>query len=88
MVTINFFGFEVGRLLWAICIIGGILGAVLLILIFDWALIFLSSLSGVSFIVQTIELRHDAEMILFFILVILGVITQTVLLKKGRGQER
>jgi hypothetical protein len=88
MVTINFFGFETGQLLWTICVIGGILGAVLLFLIFDWALIFISSLSGASFIVQTIALKHDAETLLFFILVILGVIIQTVLLKKGRGQEK
>jgi hypothetical protein len=88
MITVNFSGFELGQLLWPIFVIGGILGAVLLFLIFDWALIVISSLSGASFIVQTVELKHDVETVLFFILVILGIIIQTVLLKKGRRQER
>ena len=88
MIALNFFGFEVGQLLWTIGVIGGILGAVLLFMIFDWALIFISSLIGASFIVQTVALKHDAETLLFLILVILGVIIQSVLLKKGHRQQR
>ena len=87
MIAINFFGLEAGQLLWTICAIGGIVGAILLFTIFDWALIVISSLSGASFIVQTMALRHDAETLLFFVLVALGVIIQSVILKKGR-QER
>jgi MFS family permease len=88
MITINYFGFEAGQSFWMIGVIGGILGAVLLFLIFDWALIFISSLSGASFIVQTVALKHDMETILFLILVIIGIIIQTMLLKKGRWQEK
>jgi MFS family permease len=87
MVTINYFGFEAGQSFWMIGVIGGVLGAVLLFLIFDWALIFISSLSGASFIVQTLAFKHDLETLLFFILVILGIIIQTALLRKGRRQE-
>jgi hypothetical protein len=88
MITVNYFGFEVGQSLWIISVIGGILGAVLLFLISDWALIFISSLSGASFIVQTVGLQHDAEMLLLSILAILGIIIQTVLLKKSHRRER
>ena len=82
MVIINFFGFEAGQFLWMIYVIGGIVGAVSLFLIFDWGLIFVSSLSGASLIVQTVEFKHNAEMLLFIILVIFGVIIQTVIMNK------
>ena len=77
-----FMSFNWEQLTWVVYVIGGAIGAVMLLLIFDWALILISSLSGASLIVQTTELVHDMEIILFIILVIIGVIFQTMLLRQ------
>ena len=79
--------FNAEQLLWLFFIIGGIIGAVLMFLIFDWTLILISSLSGASLIVQTTELGHDMEMLVFTVLVIIGMIIQTILLRQNRRSE-
>ena len=79
--------FNAEQLLWLFFIIGGIIGAVLMFLIFDWALILISSLSGASLIVQTTELGHDMEMLVFTVLVIIGMIIQTILMRQNRRSE-
>ena len=87
MIAMALFGFETDPAPWPAYVIGGIFGAVLLFLIFDWALIFLSSLSGASLIVQSTDFSSFAEMILFFILVIFGVVLQTAFLKREQRSE-
>ena len=79
--------FNAEQLLWLFFIIGGIIGAVLMFLIFDWTLILISSLSGASLIVQTTELGHDMEMLVFTVLVIIGMIIQTILMRQNRRSE-
>ncbi len=65
-------------------VFGGIIGLILLIALFDWALIFLSSLVGATFIVQPLNLSLQAEIILYAILVVMGIIFQIFL---WRGQR-
>jgi hypothetical protein len=57
-------------------IIGGIVGAVLLFVLFDWGLIVLSSLSGASLIVRSITFQSHALPLLFAVLVIVGILVQ------------
>jgi len=52
----NLFGLEAPQLIWLFYLTGGIVGTVLLFIIFDWALIALSSLLGASPIVRITKL--------------------------------
>lgn len=63
-------------LAWAGFLIGGILGAVFVVVTFDWALIGLSALTGASLIAGTTRLESSASTLLFFALLIVGVIAQ------------
>ena len=50
-------GWDAGRLAWVPIIIGGILGVILVVALFDWALIILSSLTGAGLIVLSMTER-------------------------------
>jgi hypothetical protein len=56
---------------------GGIIGAALLVAVFDSALLFLSSLFGASLIVETIELPPYQKLILFLVLLAVGLVVQS-----------
>jgi hypothetical protein len=64
---------------WIFYIIGGVVGAVLILLIFDWALIFLSSITGASLILRSISIHSFDERILFLILAIIGIAIQSAI---------
>jgi MFS family permease len=57
-------------------IIGGIIGAVLLFVLFDWGLILLSSLSGASLIVHSSNFQSHALPLLFAVLAVVGILIQ------------
>jgi hypothetical protein len=65
--------------------IGGIIGAVLLFVLFDWALIVLSSLSGASLIVHSITFQHQALQMLFAVLVVVGLLVQARMKLRSRA---
>jgi len=70
-------------------LLGGILGAILLSVMFDWALIFLSSVTGAIFIVQPLSLEPLLGMLAFVVLVVLGISVQARILRPGPApQER
>jgi len=73
---------------WVPFAIGGIVCAILLYVLFDWALIFLSSLSGAGLIVQSFPLTGHAQGLLFVGLVVVGVFIQTGLMKKGNDGKK
>jgi len=56
--------------------LGGIVGAILVIALFDWALIVLSALTGATVIVQNLALDRSASALLFVVLLALGVAVQ------------
>jgi len=64
-------------------LIGGFLGAVLLSVLFDWALIFLSSGSGASLIVHSAPMDSRFAVPAFLVLLILGIFIQTRFLAPG-----
>jgi hypothetical protein len=73
-------GLDQGALSWVTYLIGGIIGVLLVIFLFDWALITLSSLAGASLITQALGLGG----ILFLVLVIVGVVLQGSILQRER----
>jgi hypothetical protein len=61
---------------WIMFVLGGIIGVVLLLAVFDWALIALSSLTGATMIIQQAPLDQMFSVILFLVLAIVGVAVQ------------
>jgi hypothetical protein len=68
--------------------VGGILGAILLLVLFDWALILFSSLAGARLIATAILLSQTSRTILFILLVVTGIVVQTSMLSKARRSAR
>lgn len=69
---------------WVVVVAGGILGAVLTSVVFDWALVALSSLAGASLIVEGLHLPQGALLAVWLVLVALGVLIQTGMMKKKK----
>lgn len=65
-------------------LVGGIIGALLLLLVFDWALIVLSSVVGAHLIQSVITLPPTGSAILFVVLAVIGVIVQLTAMR-GRS---
>jgi hypothetical protein len=72
------FGLEAGLIIY---IIGGIIGLALVIFLFDWAIITLSSLAGASLLVQAFLTEGGAGGLIFMILFLIGVIVQGSVLR-------
>jgi Domain of unknown function (DUF4203) len=66
-------------------VIGGILGALLLLALFDWVLILLSSIEGAHLIGNGITLPEKGAMILFIALAVIGLIVQGSMLRRSRS---
>jgi hypothetical protein len=69
---------------WLTFIAGGVIGAILLLLLFDWALIFLSSVVGAYLIQGVVRLPPSGAAILFIVLVLVGVLVQAGALRRSR----
>ena len=63
----------------------GVVGALLLLALFDWVLIFLSSVEGAHLITNGIVLPEKGELVLFIALAITGVIVQGSMLRRSRS---
>jgi hypothetical protein len=73
---------------WLMVFAGGILGAVLIGVLFDWALIVLSSLTGAGLIVQSLSLQPLLLALFFAVLVAAGIVTQMNAMKREGKQGR
>jgi Domain of unknown function (DUF4203) len=67
-----------------IFVIGGIIGAILLLVLFDWALIVVSSLIGAHLIQSAIVLPASGSTIVFIGLVVLGILVQAASLRRSQ----
>lgn len=74
-------------IVWLPYVIGGIIGAVLILLLLDWALILLSSLAGASLIMASNVLQQFESTAAFLILVVVGILIQAAILLRGRSVE-
>ena len=80
------FGIQAARLSWIRYIAGGIIGLLLVIYLFDWAIITLSSLAGASLVVQALLPGRAAGGLIFFILFIAGVLIQGFTLRAEKSR--
>jgi hypothetical protein len=65
-------------------LVGGIIGALLLLVLFDWALIVLSSIVGAYLIQSAITLPSSGSVALFVVLAGIGVVVQATAMR-GRN---
>ena len=89
-IVLSLFGQFAGlppHMIWLPYIIGGIIGAVILYFVFDWALIVLSTLTGATLIVQMVTFTPLVEIALFLVLVIAGMAFQTKIMT-GESRAR
>ena len=77
-------GLNQGAFSWIVYIIGGIIGVLLVVYLFDWALITLSSLAGASLITQALPLSSGISGVIFLALVIAGVVIQGSMMQRER----
>lgn len=75
-----FVGYE--HYYWLTFVIGGIVGAILLLALFDWALIFFSSVVGAYLIGRAIVLPPTGAVIMLIALTALGVIAQSAMFRR------
>ena len=64
-------------------LVGGIVGAILLLVLFDWALIVVSSLIGAHLIQSAVVLPATGSTIVFLGLAVVGIIVQAASLRRG-----
>jgi hypothetical protein len=61
---------------WIFFLVGAALAAILVLAVFDWALILLSALSGANLVSGALPLGHTAQLIVLAILFLAGVLAQ------------
>lgn len=62
---------------WVFFIVGGIVGAVLAVMLFDWALIILSSLAGALLVMEGLKLTGPVGWLIALGLFIVGIVIQS-----------
>lgn len=82
------FGLEQGLLPWLAFALGGILGLILVGLLFDWTLIGLSSLAGATMILEGFHLQRGIAFLVFLILLILGISVQAGIMRAERRRRK
>ena len=75
-------GLEGPEWMWAALVGGGIAGAILVLFVFDWALIVLSSLTGAMMIVQAASLNLPMNILIFLVLLSIGITIQARMLER------
>jgi len=73
------------RMDWLFFLICGVIGSILIMVVFDWALIALSSLAGAGLIAATFHVDHLVKTLLFIGLLIAGIAVQSGLMKRRRS---
>ncbi|HEX4666229.1 MAG TPA: DUF4203 domain-containing protein [Chthoniobacterales bacterium] len=67
-------------------VIGGVIGAILLLVLFDWALIIFSSIEGARLIAEAVHLPSSGTTVLVVVLAIFGILVQAMMF--GSRQRR
>jgi hypothetical protein len=78
MMLVRELGFRIGWWPWVIFVLGGVLGIILIAVIFEWALIILSSLVGSFLIIQITGFNVYWTKVLFVILTAVGIAAQLI----------
>jgi hypothetical protein len=79
---------ETTALAWVLTFVGAIIGLVLGLVLLEWALIVLSSLSGASLIAQSIDLSRPLTVLVFVVALVVGIVVQAgTLSRESTHQE-
>ena len=81
MTLLNAWALQAPERAWISVLVGGIIGAMLMVLLFDWALIISSSISGAYLIIHAFHINQAMASALFLVLLAGGVLVQAKLLK-------
>jgi hypothetical protein len=73
---------------WVLFIVGGVIGAALLVLLFDWALIGLSAVTGAAMLVPLTDWSPTLQLLLFIALVVAGIAVQVYVFTGEEGTRR
>jgi len=65
-------------------VIGGIVGAILLVALFDWALIIFSAIEGARLIVGGLHLPNTGTTIILIVLALFGIMVQASMFQRSR----
>ncbi|MBV9462714.1 MAG: DUF4203 domain-containing protein [Verrucomicrobiae bacterium] len=76
-----------GDAAWIFFLIGGVIGAALMAIFVDWAIIAISAVFGAGVIVHELPLHGNAEPILFIALAIVGILAQAGMLHAHRRRQ-
>lgn len=68
---------------WPAFLIGGVIGAVFILILFDWALILLSSLAGAVLIAQSIPVEAAISLVIFLVALVAGIAIQVSQLSRA-----
>jgi hypothetical protein len=79
---LNLMGFYGNHYFWIAHIVGGIIGLIMMLFIFDWAIIILSSIIGAVVIIDTFYFSPPVRTLLFMILSMTGVAIQANIAQK------
>jgi hypothetical protein len=79
---------DAGSYNWLIYIIGGIIGVILVGLLFDWAIITLSSFAGASLVTNSVFSTLGFTTLIFILLFVLGILIQGYILQREKGVVR
>jgi hypothetical protein len=71
---------------WVAFLVGGILGTILMLAVFEWALIILSSLIGAAFLADGIGTEQNALMI-FGVAFVIGLVIQRLQMQSAKRTE-
>lgn len=73
---------------WLIFVIGGVIGALILGLLTEWALILVSAAIGASYVLNLFHLDPTAEILVGAGLFIVGALTQVIIMQAQKHSER
>lgn len=79
----NILDLKLGMLSWVVIVVCGIIGAALMLWLFNWALIILTAGAGALLVTQAVPAQPPGSQILFIGLLLLGMLAQS-----RRAQQR
>jgi hypothetical protein len=79
-------GAEAGQWTWILFLVGGIIGAIFVASMFDWALIFLSSLAGATLLVRSLPFEAYFQLVSFGLALAVGVLFQSRWMRKEQTE--
>jgi hypothetical protein len=69
---------------WIPFVIGGVIGAALVAILFDWALVILSSLAGAILVTQGLPVSLQIQGLIFVVLVLIGIAVQAATMPREK----